>query len=152
MFSRMLVATDGSALSRQTVAAAIALARSCGAAIVALSVAEPAGAFVLTDGAMVVDAGADTGELTGAASAHVRAVADAAVAAGVDCRTIVAVGDCPWEEILRASARHGCDLIFMGSHGRRGLGRILVGSQTQKVLEGACVPVLVYRPPTALPG
>ncbi len=38
-----------------------------------------------------------------------------------------------------------CDLIFMASHGRRGLSSVLLGSETQKVLTHSKIPVLVYR-------
>ena len=55
-------------------------------------------------------------------------------------------------EILAAAQRHGCDLIFMASHGRKGLGGLLLGSETQRVLTHGALPVLVYRePPSSSP-
>jgi nucleotide-binding universal stress UspA family protein len=56
------------------------------------------------------------------------------------------VADNPWEAIIATAQRLGCDLIAMVSHGRRGLSRLLAGSETQKVLAGADVPVMVLRP------
>jgi nucleotide-binding universal stress UspA family protein len=64
----------------------------------------------------------------------------------VGCETHTALSFLPYEEIIRAADEYGCDVIFMASHGRRGLSRLLAGSQTQKVLAYAKVPVLVLRP------
>ena len=59
------------------------------------------------------------------------------------CDTVV--NEVPYEAIIEAARRHGCDLIFMSSHGRRGLASLLLGSETQKVLTHCRIPVLVYR-------
>jgi nucleotide-binding universal stress UspA family protein len=55
------------------------------------------------------------------------------------------INDLPHEAIIEAAAHHGCDLIFMASHGRRGLSGLLLGSQTQRVLIRSPLPVLVFR-------
>lgn len=149
MFKSILVPTDGSDISRQAVAAAIDYARCCGAAIVALSVAEPYPVVPVADGALVIDPGVDSRELQAQARAHVEAIAADARAAGVACTSVTALSFHPHEEIIAAAARHHCDVIFMASHGRRGIGRLLAGSETQKVLAYAPVPVLVFRPPLA---
>jgi nucleotide-binding universal stress UspA family protein len=149
MFKSILVPTDGSEISRQAVAAAIDYARCAGAAIVALSVAEPYPVVPVVDGALVIDPGMDSRELQAQARAHVEAIAADARAAGVACTTETALSFHPHEEIIAAAARHHCDVIFMASHGRRGIGRLLAGSETQKVLAYAPVPVLVFRPPLA---
>jgi nucleotide-binding universal stress UspA family protein len=81
------------------------------------------------------------------AQQNVERVAQAAQAAGVQCTTATALSYYPAGEILAAVQRYHCDLIFMGSHGRRGLSRLLAGSETQKVLADATVPVMVLRPP-----
>lgn len=65
--------------------------------------------------------------------------------AGVDCDAIVVVGDDPYEEIIAHAEKHGCDLIVMASHGRRGLDAVLLGSETVKVLTHTKIPVLVVR-------
>ncbi|MNT82724.1 Universal stress protein family protein [compost metagenome] len=78
------------------------------------------------------------------ASARLEAVVAAARAAGVTCETDMTTS-VPYKGIIDAAARHGCDVIFMASHGRRGLEGLLVGSETQKVLTHCRVPVLVYR-------
>ncbi len=59
--------------------------------------------------------------------------------------------DEPHRAILDAAQRLGCDLIVMASHGRRGLGALLLGSETQKVLTHSTLPVLVWRPPAVSP-
>ena len=74
-----------------------------------------------------------------------QAIADRARAAGVDYDAEFTQSDVPHEAIIRAAQKHGCDLIFMASHGRRGLSGLLLGSETQKVLTHSRVPVLVYR-------
>ena len=64
---------------------------------------------------------------------------------GVPCETLFEVSDYPFEAIIRVAEQKGCDLIMMASHGRRGVGALLLGSETQKVLTHSKVPVLVYR-------
>lgn len=65
--------------------------------------------------------------------------------AGVECTTATATSDVPYEAIIEAAEKSGCDLIFMASHGRRGISGFLLGSETNKVLTHSKVPVLVYR-------
>lgn len=149
MFQTILVPTDGSGISQMAVDAAIEFARCCNARIVALSVAEPYPVVPVVDGAMVLDPGMDSRELQQQARDRVARVAAQAHQAGVACGTDLALSFHPHEEIIAAAARHHCDVIFMASHGRRGIGRLLAGSETQKVLAYAPVPVLVFRPPLA---
>jgi nucleotide-binding universal stress UspA family protein len=70
---------------------------------------------------------------------------EAARAAGVPCTAVHRVGDGPFEEIIKVAAESGCDLIFMASHGRRGVSAMLLGSETNKVLTHSKIPVLVTR-------
>ena len=74
--------------------------------------------------------------------AKARAAADAA---GVSSSADTQVSEVPYEAIIEAVERNQCDLIFMASHGRRGLRGLLLGSETQKVLTHSKIPVLVYR-------
>jgi nucleotide-binding universal stress UspA family protein len=69
----------------------------------------------------------------------------AAKAAGIVCDCVHLTNDFPADAILSLAKKRKCDLIFMASHGRRGLRGVLLGSETQKVLAGAKLPVLVYR-------
>jgi len=72
-------------------------------------------------------------------------VADAAKQAGVACETVTAQSFNPYEEIIEVAKKYQCDAIFMASHGRRGLNRLFLGSETQKVLAHSDIPVLVLR-------
>ena len=65
--------------------------------------------------------------------------------AGVECDTIAKRGDQPHEAIVMAAQRARCDLIVMASHGRHGIARLILGSQTQQVLNHTNVSVLVVR-------
>ena len=149
MYKRILVPTDGSDLAAQAVAAAIDYAQVAGGAVVAFSVAQPYPLLPAVDGAMMIDPGVDSTELQQLAQQAVDEVARAANAAGVACEGHTSLSFLPYEEIIRAAEDYQCDVIFMASHGRRGLSRLLAGSQTQKVLAYSHIPVLVLRP--ALP-
>ena len=65
--------------------------------------------------------------------------------AGVEFAKLSATSDSPYEAIIDAATQSGCDLIFMSSHGRRGISALLLGSETHKVLTHSKIPVLVYR-------
>ncbi|RZJ85456.1 MAG: universal stress protein, partial [Massilia sp.] len=84
------------------------------------------------------------------AHGFVGAMAERARRGGVGCRPVTRIDPDPAREIVEAAREYHCDLIAMGSHGRRGLSRLLAGSVTQAVLAYAPVPVMVFRP--ALPG
>jgi nucleotide-binding universal stress UspA family protein len=146
MYTKILVPTDGSDLSDQAAAAAIDFARLCHAKIVALSVAEPYPLVPAAEGAMVIDPGFEVDTLDQFARDNVAKVAQAARTAGLDCTTLTSSSMVPHEEIIRTADEHGCDLIFMASHGRRGLSKLLAGSVTQNVLAYSSVPVMVLRP------
>jgi nucleotide-binding universal stress UspA family protein len=147
MYQRILVPTDGSALSRKATRSAVAIAKALGASIVALNVvprypmAYFEGAVVLSpaDVARTEKAWADQGQ------AMADAVCDAAAAQGVPAKAVVARTDLVAEAIAAAARKHKCDLVVMASHGRKGLKRILLGSETQHVLTHSAIPVLVIR-------
>ena len=79
------------------------------------------------------------------AERNLQRIADRARAAGVEYEADYALSDRPYDAIIRAAQKHGCDLIFMASHGRRGISALLHGSQTQAVIANARIPTLVYR-------
>jgi nucleotide-binding universal stress UspA family protein len=147
MYQRILVPTDGSALSQKAVRSAVALASSLGAEVVALSVVPryPLGFF---------EGGANVEPETVARieeqwAEQGRAVADAvgkvAQKAGVKAKAVTVRSDLVAEAILAAVRKHKCDLVVMASHGRKGLKRLLLGSETQHVLTHSHIPVLVLR-------
>jgi nucleotide-binding universal stress UspA family protein len=145
MYTKILVPTDGSGMSNQAVTAAIAFARACGASIVALSVVEPY-SLVGTEGPMTLDLNAEMNQLQLAARQNVDRVAQQAQAAGLACDTVTSYSAMPHDEIIQVAQQKQCDLIFMASHGKRGMGRLVTGSVTQNVLAHSTIPVLVLRP------
>jgi nucleotide-binding universal stress UspA family protein len=146
MYRRILVPTDGSPVSEHAVDVAIALAKACGSEIVALSVAVPEPILPSIEGAMVVDPGQQVDVLLEHAKEYTAAVAARAQRLGVACTPITMFSPDPGELIVATAREEGCELIVMGSHGRRGLSRLLMGSMTQAVLANAPVPVMVVRP------
>jgi nucleotide-binding universal stress UspA family protein len=146
MYDRILVPTDGSDVSAAAEQAAIAFARAHGSEIVALAVGQPQPPIASAEAAMAIDPGLDDEVLLTRATGYAHRVAAAAAAAGVRCSEVAMLDYAPADAILATAESRNCDLIFMGSHGRRGLSRLFAGSVTQKVLADATVPVLVMRP------
>ncbi|MCR6477784.1 universal stress protein [Variovorax sp. ZS18.2.2] len=148
MYKRVLVATDGSALSEQAVAAAIDLALLAGAELVAVNVAhiEPFGYF---EGSMMLsqrDIEATQEKTNLAAQRIADRVAATALDKGVrNAQAIVMKSNQVAEAIVATAKNQECDLIVMASHGRRSLARLLMGSETLHVLTHSHIPVLVLR-------
>ncbi|SNS89355.1 Nucleotide-binding universal stress protein, UspA family [Noviherbaspirillum humi] len=149
MFKTILVPTDGSALSDKAIANAVELARSLGASLVGMSVAEPYPYphSPRPDGSSLIVSDARSFEEKTAALAqkNVERIAEAAREAKVPCETVVKVSASPYEEIVDVARNAKCDAIVMASHGRTGMSRLLLGSETQKVLAYSTLPVLVVR-------
>ena len=146
MFRTILVPTDGSELAEKAVKAAIELARQIDGMIVAVAVAEPAPIVALSEGGAIpgdLHSYEDKAKLV--AQLHAQRVKDEAALANVPCEMVVKYAPRPYEEIIAAAKQFNCDAIFMSSHGRTGLNRLILGSQTQKVLAHTNIPVLVFR-------
>ena len=149
MYKRILIPTDGSSVSGLAADAAIELARSCGSGIVTLSIVVPELVFPYVEGGLVLDSGQQVDVLLENAHGFVGALAERARRSGIACTPVTRIDPDPAQAIVEAAREYHCDLIVMGSHGRRGLSRLLAGSVTQAVLAYAPVPVMVLRP--ALP-
>ncbi len=147
MYKKILVATDGSPLSKKAVRSAIDLASSLGAELIALYVVPRYPVSYFEGGVTVSTADIARTEKQWAdrGQAVVDAVRDAAVAAGVKAKSAITRSDLVAEAILSNVKKNKCDLVVMASHGRKGLKRILLGSETQHVLTHSNVPVLVLR-------
>jgi nucleotide-binding universal stress UspA family protein len=147
MYRNILVPTDGSELSLRAVKQAVTLAREQKARITALHVTRPYRVPGGEDGSVYryVTPRDHAEAEKKIAGRHLGRVEQAAARAGVRCDSVQAVSDYPFDEIVRAASRRKCDLICMGSHGRTGLSRLLLGSQTSRVLALSKVPVLVVR-------
>jgi len=144
MYKRILFPTDGSDITAKALQSALGLAKLCGAEIQALAVMEPFPYSAISEMQPVPPQEFFDAQLR-VAQARIKIVTDAAAAAGVVClgHTVEALH--PWEAILDHGNAHGCDLVVMASHGRRGVSALLLGSETQKVLTHSTLPVLVVR-------
>jgi len=147
MYKKILVATDGSTLSKKAVTSAIGLAAACGAELVALKVVPryPQAYFEGSIPLSVQDVGRVEKQWTDTAQAAVDAVVKSAKAKNVVAKGITAKSDVVSDAIIAAAKKQGADLIVMASHGRKGIKRLLLGSETQQVLTHSHIPVLVLR-------
>lgn len=147
MFRHLLVPTDGSALSQEATRNAVAFARGCGACITALHVKPAPQMPYYVEGARIDPSIIE--QFAKVADEEARKCLDDVNAmcaeAGVKCAKVMETSDDPYQAIIDVATRNACDLIFMGSHGRGGLGSLLLGSVTSKVLTHCKIPVLVYR-------
>lgn len=146
MYRKILLPTNGSALCESAVQRGIEFAKEIGASVVGFH-AIPATSYLIYTEAGPSDVLAEQFERDAMARGQklVDAVTDAARAMGVESDSLLLTNDHPWEAIIEAAATKGCDLIFMASHGRRGLSALLLGSETTRVLTHTTIPVLVYR-------
>ena len=146
MYKHILVSTDGSDLARKGLEQGLALARSLGARVTILTVTERLPVYAGFDGGLTAMAYDDyTASQRGAAEQVLSAAKAAAAAAGVTVETALVENASPAEAIITTAKARGCDLIAMASHGRRGLGRLVLGSVTSEVLAHSETPVLVVR-------
>lgn len=145
MYTNILIPTDGSGLSDKAVTHGIALAKTLGAKITAVTVTEPFRVFAM-DPAMVTDTSAGYEEHARLHAEKVLSgISTIAREAGVGCHTVHIEHEHPYEAIIKTAHSQGCDLILMASHGRSGVSALVLGSETLKVLTHSKIPVLVYR-------
>ena len=147
MFRKILVATDGSPLSVAAASAAIEFAAASGASIVGLSLAQLYPYMLMPEAGAMVDLSMYEEAQDQVAEQAVKKLDDQARAAGVSCVTLTKRAVHPYEEIISTAQENRCDVIWMASHGRRGLDKLLLGSETQRVLAHSTIPVMVYRQP-----
>ncbi|MDR2871165.1 MAG: universal stress protein [Xanthomonadaceae bacterium] len=148
MYQQILIATDGSELASKGVEQGFGLAAALNAEVLVITVSEPwmpnfGDALAWNTGASVLADYQKTNE--DAAQKVLAAVMEKAAAAGVRCRTRHIPNRYPAEAIIETADEENSDLIIMASHGRRGLGKLLLGSQTNAVLPHSKIPVLVVR-------
>ena len=147
MFKHILVPTDGSPLSSDTVKRAIAFAKETGAKVTFFFAKPDYPVAFYGEGALIDPTTPDKfAEMAEQQAKEILAAHEsAAKAEGVVSASLSSVSDIPYEAIIAAAETAGADLIFMASHGRRGFSGLLLGSETQKVLTHSKIPVLVYR-------
>jgi nucleotide-binding universal stress UspA family protein len=144
MYKRILFPTDGSDITAKALTTALSLAKLCGAELHTLAVMEPFPYSAISEMQPVPPQEFFDAQQR-VATARVKAVTQAAAAAGVACKGNMIEALHPWEAILEQAKTLECELIVMASHGRRGVSALLLGSETQKVLTHSTLPVLVVR-------
>jgi len=141
LYNRILVPTDGSREGRRAIGHAIDLAEAHGATVTTLYVINT----VSYNGVPMESSWQSVSTLlTSDAQAALDEVVDIGAERGVTVETEIIEGS-PSREIMQAAETHDCDLIVMGTHGRGGLNRLLLGSVTEKVVRDARVPVLTVN-------
>jgi len=155
MYRHLLVPLDDSPLAAETVRKSVDFARSLGAKITFFHAQEDYGATSVAALQRVVAPADFNDHLAGEARAILAKAEVVAREAGVAYDSIAVTSNRPHDAILDAAEKLGCDLIFIASHGRRGIRGLMLGSQTQKVLQHTTLPVLVSAvesnvPPTEM--
>ncbi|MDO6384713.1 universal stress protein [Uliginosibacterium sp. 31-12] len=147
MYKHLLVPSDGSELSNRAVQSAVTLAKSLNARVTFLYIQPEFPLPLAGEGAMLVpESREEFAQSTQEQAKRILGQAEEIAAkASVAAVSRTSVSDIPYEEIISTAETEGCDLIFMASHGRRGLAGLLIGSETHKVVTHSQIPVLVYR-------
>lgn len=144
MFKHILVPIDGSATAHLAVEKAAGLAKAFGSRVTAIFVIDP---YPFTG--IGTDFAYGQAEYLSAATAEANAaIKDAKTAfeaAGLSAETSVVEAHAAWRGVVETAESSGADLIVMGSHGRSGLEKLVLGSVTQAVLAHTHLPVLVVR-------
>ena len=137
MFTHLLLPTDGSTHSECAVRLGVRLAAALGARVTGFAMVHPHGGSAAS-----LPVGEEETRL---ARARLRFIKEVANGHGVACEVVLVHGNDPAQSIVRAARELRCDLVVMGSHGRRGVQALVLGSETRKVLLDCGVPVLVCR-------
>jgi nucleotide-binding universal stress UspA family protein len=147
MYKHILVPTDGSEFSQAAVRQAVSFAKGIGARVTAFYVKAPHPVHYYVEGMEFSFPSPNKyDELDEQEAQRILGFVDGLCQeAGVACKTLTLTSDSVHDAVISAAGREGCDLICMASHGRRGLGALLLGSETTKVLTHSKVPVLVLR-------
>jgi nucleotide-binding universal stress UspA family protein len=145
MYKHILIASDGSELAGKAVEQGLRLAKTLGSKVTAVTVTEPWTAAV--SGEWAVAFPVEEYEKAAAANAQkiLAHVSDSAVRIGVACETVHIKDQFAAEGIVDEAKNRNCDLIVMGSHGRRGLVKFILGSQATRVLTHSTTPMLIAR-------
>jgi len=145
MFKHILIATDGSELAKKAEAQGLELAGLFKAKVLVVTVTEPWAAVVAGDAALGFPVEEYEKASADSAARILAPIGEEAKKKGLACRTVHIADRFPAEGIVDAANENGCDLIVMASHGRRGLAKLFLGSETTKALTLSTVPVLVCR-------
>lgn len=147
MFKHILVPIDGSDLSKQAMHKAVGMAKEMGAKVTGFHVVPEFryayfNEYIPADFIPPEEQEARSKKV---ATGYLAEVEKACAAADVKCAVHYVVSDFPAEAIVKAIDDYQCDLVAMASHARTGIARVMLGSETQKVLSMTKLPVLVLR-------
>lgn len=147
MFKHILIPSDGSPLSQEAVRKAVTFAKEFGSRITAFHAKPEAPMPQYIEGMRIDKLMQERfNEMAEEEAQKILAFVEGLCQeACVACDKVTVANDSPYEAIINAATANGCDLIFMASHGRRGIAGLLLGSETTKVLTHSKIPVLVYR-------
>jgi Universal stress protein UspA and related nucleotide-binding proteins len=145
LFQHLLLPIDGSDLSLRAFGMGLELARTFGAKVLALHVVPPFNSIAYMAELLAAAELSYSQQAVQSASRYLDKAKALAKAAEVPCQCHYAFGERPHQAILEAVNEHHCDLIVMATHGWHGLNRLMLGSETQKVLLLSKIPVLVCR-------
>lgn len=147
MYQKILITTDGSAVSKHTACAGVKFAQQMGAEVLALFVAPeyqyPVYVEIIPPSYPSEDEYIEQMKRIG--NEHLNSIMHACQEGGLRHSGMTAFSDATAAKIVEVADEQQCDLIFMGSHGRSGWGQLLLGSVTNKVLSHTQKPVLVHR-------
>lgn len=147
MYKHILIPTDGSEVAQKAVKSGIAFARSVKAKVTFFTAVDeyrtPTASEVMSRRA--ISPLEHEAQAKRKAEKILAPLRKRAAAARLECGSDFALNDRPYAAIIAAAGKHRCDLIFMASHGRRGIRKLVYGSQTQGVLTHSKIPTLVYR-------
>jgi nucleotide-binding universal stress UspA family protein len=147
MFKHVLIPTDGSAIANRAAKAGLRFARSIGARVTGYYAIELVHPQVYSEGYIPDERTLAMWDRKAKAfgDRHLAAMARLAKTARVRFDSVCAKAPTPYGGIIATARRKKCDVIFMASHGRSGIARLVMGSVTDKVLKLSKIPVVVYR-------
>ena len=145
MYKHILVSTDGSEMSARAVAHGIELAKRLNAKVTGIAVIAPWEDVAFSIPLFNIDQAHYEQNAEAYAASSLQVISKAAKAAEVSATVVQIKQSQPWTAIIETARLMHCDLILMASHGRSGIGAMIIGSETQKVLTHSTKPVLVYR-------
>ena len=153
MYRKILITTDGSAVSSKTACAGVEFAQQLGAEVLALFVAPEYQYPIYVE---IIPPSYPSEEeyraaMQRAGNEHVQSILESCAKKGVRAEGMTAFAESAALKIVDVANQCGCDLIFIGSHGRSGWGQLLLGSVSEQVVRFAQCPVTVVRPPKESP-
>lgn len=146
MFTHLLLPIDGSKQSLEAAESGLRLAKSLHARVTVFHAQPEFHVFTMRPDQLEDSREEYAEKAMAKAQEFLNDVRSIAKRVGTACDSEYVMSDEVYAAIIAAAKQHGCDLIVMASHGRRGMQALLLGSETQKVLTHSSIPVLVYRP------